>query len=77
MMKSSAKEIDWEDFSESIPAFMVMIMMPFSYSIATGIAYGFITYTLINLIVGNRKKVNWIMIVLTILFILKFAIVGN
>ena len=77
MMKSSAKEIDWDDFSESIPAFMVMIMMPFSYSIATGIAYGFITYTLINLIVGNRKKVNWIMIVLTILFILKFAIVGN
>lgn len=77
MMKSSAKEIDWEDFSESIPAFMVMIMMPFSYSIATGIAYGFITYTLINLIVGNRKKVNWVMIVLTILFILKFAIVGN
>lgn len=77
MMKSSAKEIDWDDFSESIPAFMVMIMMPFSYSIATGIAYGFITYTLINLIVGNRKKVNWIMVVLTILFILKFAIVGN
>ena len=57
--------------------FMVMIMMPFSYSIATGIAYGFITYTLINLCVGNRKKVNWIMIVLTILFIIKFAIVGN
>lgn len=77
MMKSSAKEIDWDDFSESIPAFMVMIMMPFSYSIATGIAYGFITYTLINLIVGNRKKVNWIMIVLTILFIIKFALVGN
>lgn len=77
MMKNSAKEIDWDDFSESIPAFMVMIMMPFSYSIATGIAYGFITYTLINLIVGNRKKVNWIMIVLTILFIIKFAIVGN
>ena len=77
MMKSSAKEIDWNDFSEAIPAFMVMIMMPFSYSIATGIAYGFITYTLINLCVGNRKKVNWIMIVLTILFIIKFAIVGN
>ena len=77
MMKSSAKEIDWDDFSESIPAFMIIIMMPFAYSIATGIAYGFITYTLINLIVGNRKKVNWMMIVLTILFIIKFALVGN
>ena len=77
MMKSSAKEIDWDDFSESIPAFMVMIMMPFSYSIATGIAYGFVTYTLLNLAIGNRKKVNWIMIALTILFIIKFALVGN
>lgn len=77
MMKSSAKQIDWDDFSEAIPAFMVMIMMPFAYSIATGIAYGFVTYTLINLIFGNRKKVNWIMIVLSILFIIKFALVGN
>lgn len=77
MMRSSAKQIDWDDFSEAIPAFMIMIMMPFSYSIATGIAYGFVTYTLINLIFGNRKKVNWIMIVLSILFIIKFALVGN
>ena len=77
MMRSSAKEIDWDDFSESIPAFIVMIMMPFTYSIATGIAYGFVSYTLINLIFGDRKKVNWIMILLTILFIIKFALVGN
>ena len=77
MMRSSAKQIDWDDFSEAIPAFVVMIMMPFAYSIATGIAYGFITYTLINLIFGDRKKVNWIMIVLSILFIVKFALVGN
>ena len=77
MMKSSAKEIDWDDFSESIPAFMIIIMMPFAYSIATGIAYGFVTYTLVNLIFGDRKKINWIMIALTILFIIKFALVGN
>ena len=77
MMKSSAKQIDWDDFSESIPAFMVIIMMPFAYSIATGIAYGFVTYTLINLISGNRKKVNWITILLSVLFIIKFALVGN
>ena len=77
MMKGSAKQIDWDDFSEAIPAFMVIIMMPFAYSIATGIAYGFVTYTAINLIFGNRKKVNWIMIVLTILFIVKFAVFGN
>ena len=77
MMKGSAKQIDWDDFSEAIPAFFVIIMMPFAYSIATGIAYGFVTYTLINLIFGDRKKVNWIMIVLSILFIIKFALVGN
>ena len=77
MMKSSAKQIDWDDFSESIPAFMIIIMMPFAYSIATGIAYGFVTYTLINLIFGDRKKVNWIMILLSVMFIIKFALVGN
>ena len=76
MMKGSASRIDWDDFSEAIPAFMCIVMMPFAYSIATGIAYGFITYTIINLI-GNRKKVNWVMIVLSIVFVLKFAIFGN
>lgn len=77
MMKGSASRIDWDDFSEAIPAFMCIIMMPFAYSIATGIAYGFVTYTFINLLFGDRKKVNWMMIVLSIVFILKFAIFGN
>lgn len=76
MMKGSASRIDWDDFSEAIPAFMCIAMMPFAYSIATGIAYGFITYTVMNLF-GDRKKVNWMMIVLSIIFVLKFAIFGN
>lgn len=76
MMKGSASRIDWDDFSEAIPAFMCIAMMPFAYSIATGIAYGFVTYTVINLL-GDRKKVNWMMIVLSIIFVLKFAIFGN
>ena len=76
MMKGSASRIDWDDFSEAIPAFMCIAMMPFAYSIATGIAYGFVTYTVINLF-GNRKKLNWVTIALSILFVLKFAIFGN
>ena len=77
MMQGSAKHLNLNDFSEAIPAFMIIIMMPFAYSIATGIAYGFVTYTCINLIFGDRKKVSWMMIVLSILFIVKFALVGN
>ena len=76
MMKGSASRIDWDDFSEAIPAFMCIAMMPFAYSIATGIAYGFVTYTVINLF-GDRKKLNWVTIALSILFVLKFAIFGN
>lgn len=76
MLKGSANKIEWDDFSEAIPAFLCMSMMAFAYSIATGIAYAFVSYTVINLF-GDRKKLNWVTIVLSVVFILKFAIFGN
>ena len=74
-MMEPVKNIPWDDFSESIPAFVCMIMMPLSYSISNGILLGMITYVLMNLITGKRKKVSWTMAILAILFVLKYIFI--
>ena len=75
LMMEPVKNIPWDDFSESIPAFVCMIMMPLSYSISNGILLGMITYVLMNLITGKRKKVSWTMAILAILFVLKYIFI--
>lgn len=65
-------KIDWKDMLIAIPAFFIVIMMPLSYSITTGIQFGFIFYILVNLVNGKGKKVSPIIYIFTILFILDF-----
>ena len=65
--------IDWKDIAIAIPAFFTVILMPLSYSITTGIEIGFILFTLINYITGNKKEVSPVMATLTILFIINFV----
>jgi AGZA family xanthine/uracil permease-like MFS transporter len=72
MMLHSITKIDWRDYSESIPAFLVIIMMPLTFSIATGIAVGFISYAGIKLFTGRGKEVSWLVYLLAALFILRF-----
>ena len=74
LMLSSVADIDFADASESLPAFLTIAAMPFAYSISDGIMFGVISYTLINLIAGKTKKIHWIMYILTILFIAKYAL---
>lgn len=74
MMMSAVTSIDFEDASEGVPAFLSIAAMPFFYSISEGISFGVISYTLINLCSGNAKKLHWIMYVLTVLFIAKYAL---
>lgn len=74
MMMSSVVKIKFEDFSESIPAFICIIIMPLSYSISEGIILGYLSYVIINLLCGNYKKINIGMYVLTAFFLLKFVI---
>ncbi len=64
--------IEWKDIAIAIPAFFTVILMPLSYSITTGIEIGFILFTIISYITGNKKEVSPIMIILSILFILNF-----
>lgn len=71
LMLESIIKIPFNDFSESIPAFVCIIMMPLTYSISNGILLGMIAYVIINLICGNFKKITSVMYILAVLFILK------
>ncbi len=75
MMASSLKEIDFNDFTNAIPAFLTLVMMPFAYSIADGIIFGIISFTILKLATGKSKEVNIYLIVLSILFALKFVFI--
>ena len=73
-MLSPIMKIDLEDFTESIPAFMTIIMMPLTYSIAEGIVFGMLAYVLLKLLTGKHKEISPIMYILAVLFIFKFII---
>jgi adenine/guanine/hypoxanthine permease len=77
LMAGSLKKIKWDDFVTAVPAFLTMIMMPLTYSIATGIAVGFILYPICQIVVGNWKKVHPIMYILAVLFVLRFIFLGS
>jgi AGZA family xanthine/uracil permease-like MFS transporter len=74
LMISSIMKIDFENFEEALPAFLTVVIMPFTYSIANGIAAGFIFYTLVKIVRGKAKEVHPIMYIFALLFILKFAL---
>ncbi len=70
MMEGLAR-IDWTTFDEAFPAFAIILMMPLTSSIATGISVGFITYPLLKLVSGKGKDVHWILYVFGIIFLLQ------
>lgn len=72
MMMGAVREIDFNDFSEAIPAFLTIILMPLSYGIANGLAAGFIAYPIMKIAAGKGKKVSIIAYILAILFIIRF-----
>ena len=75
LMLEPVKDIPFDDFSESIPAFVCLIMMPVTYSISNGILLGMITYVLMNVICGKFKKLTIPMYILAVLFVLKFIFI--
>lgn len=72
MMMGAVKEINFDDFTEALPAFLTVIMMPLSYGIANGIAIGFISYPIMKLSVGKGKEVHPIVYILAVLFAVRF-----
>ena len=76
MMKGVLK-IDWSDMETAIPCFLTIAMMPFAYSIADGIGFGIISYTLIKLARGKAKEVPVLMYILSVLFILSYVLLAT
>lgn len=74
-MLTPVKDIDLNDYAESIPAFITIVMMPLTYSISDGILCGVISYVLINMLCMNRKKLNPTLYVLAALFIMKYIFI--
>lgn len=77
LMLTSIVKIDFEDYTETIPAFICIIAMPFTYSISEGISFGVISYVVINLMTGKakEKKISILMYILAVLFVLKYLLI--
>ncbi|MEG0278820.1 MAG: NCS2 family permease [Morganella sp. (in: enterobacteria)] len=77
LMTSSLARVNWDDLTDAVPAFITAIMMPFSFSITDGIALGFISYCVMKLGSGRRRELNPCVILVALLFILKFVFVDH
>ena len=71
-MMTPVKNIDFDDFTESIPVFLTIVMMPLTYSIAEGILFGVLSYVILKLLTGKFKDISIVTGVLAVLFLLKF-----
>ena len=60
MMMKSVKDIDWDDYSESVPAFLILVGVPLTYSIAYGMMLGFVAYPIVKILTGQGKKIGWL-----------------
>ena len=74
-MIENIKELNLEDYTEAIPAFLTIIMMPFAYSISDGIVFGVVSYILLKLFTGRWKEISWTTVVVGIVFVLKFVFI--
>lgn len=73
LMASGLAEIDWKDLTTAAPVTVTALTMPLTYSIANGIAFGFITWTVVKLLSGRTKEVNAALVILSILFVIKLG----
>ena len=71
-MLSNIRKINWENFSESFPAFVTLIAIPLTFSITEGISFGFISYTFLKLVKGKIKEVPFLVSLFSLLFLLRY-----
>ncbi|KAB2331532.1 NCS2 family permease [Cytobacillus depressus] len=77
LMISEIRQISFDDFTDVIPVFLTIVLMPLTFSIAQGLAFGFISYTLLKLLTGKRSQIHWIMYIVSIAFIINFILGGH
>jgi AGZA family xanthine/uracil permease-like MFS transporter len=76
LMIRAVKDIHWDDFTESLPAFLTLSMIPLTFNITDGIAFGFISYALLKLVTGRWREAHWLIYLFSILFVLRYALPG-
>ena len=77
IMARELAEVNWDDVTEAVPAVLTAIMMPLTYSIANGLAFGFISYAAIKLLSGRVREVNWLVWIIALVFLLRFWYIGS
>ncbi|MFC5702465.1 NCS2 family permease [Cohnella faecalis] len=81
LMLQSVKNIDFQDYTIAIPSFLTIVLMPFTYNIANGISFGIVSYvvlaTMVNLFGKGKYKVHWLMWILAILVVARYAFIGS
>lgn len=77
LMMEGVRHINFSDFTEAMPAFMTIIMMPFTYSIANGISFGLVLYPLLKIITGRSREVHWIVYLLAVLVIIRLIFLAE
>ncbi|MGW4242757.1 NCS2 family permease [Nocardia sp. NPDC004722] len=74
LMMTQARKIDWNDLEVAIPAFLTIVLMPFTYSITNGVGAGLIAYTVIKLARGKFREIHWLVAVVSVVFVAYFGI---
>ncbi|MFC6878680.1 MULTISPECIES: NCS2 family permease [Actinomadura] len=74
LMMTHARKIDWEDLEIAVPAFLTIVLMPFTYSITVGVAAGVLAYTVLKLARGKVAEIHWLLYPLSLIFIAYFAL---
>jgi AGZA family xanthine/uracil permease-like MFS transporter len=77
LMLRELTELDWDDSTEVVPAAVTALMMPFTYNIANGLAFGFITYALLKLFTGRAREVHFMVWIIAAIFLFKFIYLGG
>jgi adenine/guanine/hypoxanthine permease len=77
MMMQNVAKIDWKDYTESIPTFLIIVGIPLSYSIADGLALGFISYAIIKAFSGRAREISWLSYLLAVVLVFYFAFVRS
>jgi adenine/guanine/hypoxanthine permease len=75
MMMRNVTKIDWDNYAESLPTFLIIAGIPLTFSIADGLALGFITYPLVKLLSGQGRDVKWLMYVMAVVLVAYFVVV--
>ena len=76
LMCAAVAKVEWEDFTESVPAFLTLIATPLTFSIATGLSLGLLSFTFMKVLTGRRKEISALIWVLSGLFLLRYVFLG-